>query len=88
MRRAGVIALAALCLITLTGAAKTKSEPKAEVEVPPLMLSGGRKLVYERTFSSEREVKLKRGFWTRVFDLVAGAPNYHQMIRPYSVVTD
>ena len=39
-------------------------------------------------FSSEREVKLQRGFWTRVLDIVAGAPDYHQMIRPYSVAAD
>jgi len=56
--------------------------------VPVLALEGGRRLAYERMFSSEREVKLKRGFWTRVLDMVAGAPDYHQMIRPYSVVTD
>ena len=44
--------------------------------------------MYERSFSSEREVKLKKGFWTRVIDFVAGAPDYHFLVRPYSVVTD
>jgi DNA-binding beta-propeller fold protein YncE len=57
-------------------------------EVPVLTLEGGRQLAYERMFSSEREVKLTRGFWTRVLDIVAGAPDFHQMIRPYSVATD
>jgi len=53
-----------------------------------MALEGGRQLAYERVFSSEREVKLKRGFWTRVLDIVAGAPDYHQMIRPYGIAAD
>jgi len=31
---------------------------------------------------------LKRGFWTKVLDLVAGAPEIHNLVRPYSVVAD
>jgi DNA-binding beta-propeller fold protein YncE len=56
--------------------------------IPDLLLEGGRKLSYERSFSSEHEVKPKRGFWTKVVDVVAGEPTYHQMVRPYSVTTD
>jgi DNA-binding beta-propeller fold protein YncE len=51
-------------------------------------LEGGRKLIYERTFGSEREVKPKRGFWNRVLDVVAGEPDFHNLARPYSVATD
>lgn len=85
-----MIGAAIVCvLLTLSASPKeTKPKTRAEVEVPPLLLSGGRKLTYERMFSSEREVKLKRGFWNRVLDLVAGAPDFRQMVRPYSVVTD
>jgi DNA-binding beta-propeller fold protein YncE len=72
-----------------TGLAKTsKKNIPPEAEIPALALESGRQLAYERSFSSEREVKLKRGFWTRVVDIVAGSPDYHEMIRPYSVVTD
>jgi DNA-binding beta-propeller fold protein YncE len=67
---------------------KKTAPPQAAAEVPALALEGGRQLAYEHTFSNEREVKLKRGIWNRVLDIVAGAPDYHQMIRPYSVVTD
>ncbi len=67
---------------------KKVKAPAAEVEIPALPLAGGRQLIYERSFSSEREVKLKRGFWTKVIDIVAGPPDYHAMLRPYSVVTD
>ena len=66
---------------------KERPKPQA-VEVPPLALEGGRQLLWERAFSSEKDVKTKRGFWTRLLDTVAGAPEYHAMARPYSVVTD
>src|SRR6478672_1999381 len=90
LRRACAIAALAACpLLPLSAAPKvSKQKPKVEIEVPPLRLEGGRSLTYERSFSSEREVKLKRRFWTRVLDLVAGAPTFHILVRPYSVVTD
>ena len=59
-----------------------------EVTVPVLLLDGGRKLVFEDTFSREREVSPKRGFWKKVLDVVAGEPQFHVMERPFSVVTD
>jgi DNA-binding beta-propeller fold protein YncE len=68
-------------------AEKTKPS-RSDAKVPVIMLEGERQLAYERMFSSERDVRLKRSFWTRVLDIVAGAPVYHQMIRPYSVVKD
>jgi DNA-binding beta-propeller fold protein YncE len=51
-------------------------------------MDGGRKLSFERSFSLEREVKPKRSFWTRVVDVVAGEPDFHYLVDPYSVVTD
>ena len=51
-------------------------------------MEGGRRLLYERSFSSEREVKIKRSFWNKLVDIVAGQPEYHYLVRPYSVVTD
>ena len=65
--------------------AKTKSATPSEMW--ELSLEGGRKLVWERSFSSEVEVR-KVGFWGKVVDIVAGAPEMHSMVRPYSVVTD
>ena len=82
-----VIATLAICS-GICSAKNSKKITAQQVEIPPLTLDGGRELAYERTFSSEREVKLKRGFWNRVVDIVAGAPDFHEMIRPYSVVTD
>ena len=87
------VALATLLLISPGWAAEknNKVDKKAAAvpaNVPDLLLEGGRKLVYERNFSWEREVKPKKGFWARLVDVVAGAPEYHRMMRPYSVVTD
>ena len=53
-----------------------------------LLLEGGRKLSYERSFHSEREVRSQRGFWRRALDVIAGEPDFHVMVRPYSVATD
>lgn len=65
-------------------------QPKnvAEAEVPLLEMDGGRKLVYQRTFNSEREVKPKRGFWNRLVDVVAGEPEFKNLVRPYSIAVD
>ena len=68
-------------------AAKDKKTVET-VKVPDLLMDGGRKLSFERSFSDEHEVKPKRGFFTRVVDVMIGAPDYKNMVRPYSVVTD
>jgi DNA-binding beta-propeller fold protein YncE len=85
-------ALAACVAVLLLGspslATKDKKKDLNPVQVPDLLMDGGRKLSFERAFSSQREVKPKRGFWTKVLDVVAGAPEYHEMVRPYGVVTD
>ena len=53
-----------------------------------MSLEGGRKLTWEHSFSSESEVKPNRGFWNKLVDVIAGAPDYHSLVRPYSVATD
>ena len=64
------------------------SKPKAskEVTVPVFQPEGGRKLVYDGSFSTEQELGIKRGFWNKFVDFVAGPPDQHYMVRPYSVV--
>lgn len=76
-----------LLFIPVSGAEKNKKKA-AEQSVPDLLLEGGRKLTYERYFSWEREVKPKRGFWNKLVDVVAGEPQFHSLVRPYSIVTD
>ncbi|HEX8872696.1 MAG TPA: 6-bladed beta-propeller [Candidatus Acidoferrum sp.] len=81
---AGVLALLAVC--PRGAAAKEKAAPVTTA--PELLLDGGRKLTFERSISDERDVRTKRGFWKKVLDVVAGEPDFHKLVRPYSVVTD
>ena len=84
--------LLAACVTTLLLVSPVLSEDKKEepptVLVPDILMDGGRKLSFERMFSNEHEVKPKRGFWNKVVDVVIGAPEYHSMVRPYSITTD
>ena len=88
VRKGLQIAIVVLMVILATAFKPTKPSLDARPAPPDLQLEGGRKLSYERSFSSEFEVKPKRGFWTRLIDVVAGEPDFHSMVRPYSVVTD
>ncbi len=47
-------------------AGKQRKATTVQPAPPDLLLDGGRKLTFERSFSLEREVKPKRSFWTRV----------------------
>jgi DNA-binding beta-propeller fold protein YncE len=77
--------MVALLMMPVWGA---KHEKTSQPSGPELLLEGGRKLTWERTFSLEREVRGKRGFWTRLVDVVAGEPDYRFLVSPYSVTTD
>jgi DNA-binding beta-propeller fold protein YncE len=75
-------------LLGASALAASKPQPTGPITVPVLKLDGGRKLLLEGSFSSQREVEGKRGFWKKVVDVVAGAPEFKSMVRPYSIVTD
>jgi len=79
-----------LILLLIPGVvlARPKSPPAGPVSLPELELTGGRKLRYEGSVTSEREVKNKPRLWGRLLDIVAGEPAFHALIAPYSVVTD
>jgi len=68
--------------------ALARSKPATAPEFWEMSLDGGRKLTWERSFGSESEVKPNRGFWNKVVDVIAGAPDYRFLVRPYSLVTD
>ena len=68
---AGLTIAFALLLASPAEAAKRPKETVAP-SAPDLLMDGGRKLTFERSFSLEREVKPKRSFWTRVVDVIAG----------------
>jgi DNA-binding beta-propeller fold protein YncE len=73
--------------VTPAWAAK-KTDPASVLAPPDLLLEGGRKLSFERTFGSEKEVLGKQKFWTRVLNVVAGEPEYRMVVRPYSIAVD
>lgn len=76
-------------LPTLVSGAPVPRDAKARtVTVPVLLLDGGRKLVFEGSLSTERDIQPKRGFFKKLVDVVIGAPEVHAMVRPFSVVTD
>jgi DNA-binding beta-propeller fold protein YncE len=79
-----------LPLLLTAGLAAARSIPKtpAAPDAPELLMDGGRRLAFERSFSSEREVKIKRGFWTKLKNAVVGEPEYRSLVRPYGVAED
>src|SRR5580704_16193597 len=91
--RKSLLRNAALAGVTLMMAVPVlAANPSKETAKPPagpeLLLEGGRKLTYERSFSLEREVKPKRSFWTKLVDVVAGEPDFHFLVNPYGITTD
>ena len=82
------LCLGGSCLIPGVASARSKAQPGGPVTVPELELEGGRKLRYEGSFSSEKEVKTKHSLWGRLLGAVAGEPEFHALITPYSVVAD
>lgn len=90
LARAGLAAtaIAALTLFVSPLAAAPPSVKNAQREMWEMSLDGGRKLTWERSFTSEHEVKPNRGFWNKVVDVIAGEPDYHSLVRPYGIVSD
>ena len=80
-----ICALLSATPFALAAGKNAKAEP---VSVPELELEGGRRLTFERSFWAEPQVKLKRGFWNKLIDIVAGAPDFHALISPYEVAED
>src|SRR5689334_2377378 len=68
--------------------AATRDKKTTEFRVPELLLDGGRKLTFDRSISSDRDVNPKHSLLGKVFDVVVGAPDFHFLVRPYGIVTD
>lgn len=83
------VAIVLLAILTVMPASASK-RPKADAAPPwpELLLEGGRKLTYEQTLSSERDIRGKKGFWTKLAEIAVGEPEYKQMARPYGITLD
>ncbi len=87
VQQAALIAFVVVLLATSANAAKIHKE--APNPAPPdLLLEGGRRLSYERSFSTERDVRRKPGFWAKLANFIAGEAETHGLVRPYSVAVD
>jgi DNA-binding beta-propeller fold protein YncE len=75
-----------LILPAWSGTKRHKTTP--QTPPPDLILEGGRRLTFERAFSSEREIRGKQGIWSKLLNGIAGEPDYKDMVRPYAVVVD
>jgi DNA-binding beta-propeller fold protein YncE len=87
IRRAAILALVLVLLPASAGASKVRKETPNPAP-PDLLLEGGRKLAYERSFSSEREVRGKPGFWAKLANIIAGEAEMRGLVRPYSIAVD
>jgi len=83
-----ISALFAIVSVTPMWAAGRAKQTPTEIKVPDLLLDGGRTVKFERVFSNDRQVTIKKGFWTKAFDFVVGQPDLHFLVRPYSIVSD
>ena len=84
----GAYCLLFFFLIPGLAVAGSKTKTERPVTVPELELEGGRRLRYEGSISSEKEVRSPHRFWGRLLDVVAGEAELHALINPYSVATD
>lgn len=82
----------ALACMGLACAQAAFPAPKANSASAPdfwkMSLDGGRSLTWERNLSSQAEVKPNRSFWTKVWDVIAGAPDLRSLVRPYGIAID
>lgn len=90
MKRYAVI-LAAVVVASAFVPAVAKKSSKPNRPTGPVTLAlfdGGRHLDFVRFISSERDLHEKRSFFNKIIDVVAGAPEWRSMVRPYAIATD
>ena len=88
LRRTAAYGTMVLLMLVPAWAGHRQKDSVTQVSGPELLLEGGRKLTWERSFGLEREVKPKRTFWTKLIDAAIGPPDFRYLVSPYSVTTD
>ena len=90
IKRAGAVLLLGCALVVCASrlGSGTRQQKNPALVVPVITMDGGRRLEFVRAFSSEKELNPNPSFWKRAVDLVAGPPDYRQLIRPYGIATD
>jgi len=82
------LTLAALLGMPANAEKKARIEKNEPPPPPELLLEGGRKLTFVRSFETDQDVSPKRGFFKKVLDVVAGPGEKRQAIRPYGIAID
>jgi DNA-binding beta-propeller fold protein YncE len=83
-----LVLIGALLLPLPPAFALKPSKTPAEKPWPELLLEAGRKLSYQQSIKSERDVGGNRGFWSKLASFVAGAPEFREMVRPHGIAVD
>jgi DNA-binding beta-propeller fold protein YncE len=65
-----------------------RSKTPADKSWPELLLEAGRKLTYQQSIQSERDVGSRQGFWSKLAGILAGPPDIREMARPYGIAVD
>jgi DNA-binding beta-propeller fold protein YncE len=85
----GITLVSMVFLLATPGwASKPRREKNVEPNPPDILLEGGRKLVYERTFRSQRETQGKASIFTKLVNVIIGEPDHPELVRPYSIAVD
>ncbi len=88
-RSLSILLLAGALIFSMAPAFAVKqSTAPADKPWPELLLEAGRTLSYRQSIASERDVGSKRGFWSKLAGIVAGAPEFREMVRPYGIAVD
>ncbi len=77
-----------LSLLQIPVSAEKRKKNSAEPPWPELLLEGGRKLSYQQTFTSDRDVRNNPGFWGKVANVVLGERDLQPFVRPYGIAVD
>jgi DNA-binding beta-propeller fold protein YncE len=83
-----LLLIGALLLSLPSAFAFKRSKPPAGSPWPELLLEAGRKLTYQQSIKSERDVGSQQGFWAKLAGIVAGPPEFHEMALPYGITVD
>jgi DNA-binding beta-propeller fold protein YncE len=89
MRCSFTLLLIGALLLSLPPAfAFKQSKAPADKPWPELLLGAGRRLTYQQSIKSERDVGGNQGFWFKLAGIVAGPPEFREMVRPYGITVD
>lgn len=86
--RTAITVSAIVCLLLIPAFAGKRQKAPPEQPWPELLLEGGRKLTYQQTFTSERDVRSNPGFWGKLANVVLGEREFKPLARPYGIAVD